>query len=104
VIALCAFDALAEGQARGVAQGDLSLVLIKREGIVYAYRNICPHLGVELNWQPDVFLDADGQWLQCSMHGALFEPKSGRCVFGPCRGQAITSVPLVVTDGMLYMM
>jgi len=40
----------------------------------------------ELDWQPGEFFDIAGVYLVCSTHGAIFEPNSGLCVAGPCRG------------------
>ena len=54
-----------------------------------AYVNCCP---------PDEFLAADGRTLVCSTHGALFEPDTGFCTAGPCAGDRLTPLPLVV-DG-----
>ena len=30
-----------------------------------AYLNVCPHLGVELNWMPGRFMDSDNLFIQC---------------------------------------
>jgi nitrite reductase/ring-hydroxylating ferredoxin subunit len=59
---------------------------------VVAYRNECPHTGGELDWIEGDFLDADGRLIVCATHGALFEPATGRCVAGPCRGAALRAV------------
>lgn len=59
-----------------------------------AYVNECPHLGIDLNWAPDKFLDGDNKYIQCSMHGALFEVKDGECIHGPCQGQYLQPVEL----------
>jgi nitrite reductase/ring-hydroxylating ferredoxin subunit len=39
-----------------------------------------------MDFQPDRFFDATGQWLMCATHGAVYEPQSGACKGGPCRG------------------
>ncbi|HLT12767.1 MAG TPA: Rieske 2Fe-2S domain-containing protein [Marinobacter sp.] len=57
-----------------------------------AYLNICPHLGIELNWMPGRFMDADNLFIQCSTHGALFKPGTGECIAGPCQGDALTEL------------
>jgi nitrite reductase/ring-hydroxylating ferredoxin subunit len=71
---------------------------LRFEGRVVAYRNACPHTGGELDWNERDFLDADGQLIVCATHGALFEPASGRCVAGPCRGATLEAVA-VFDDG-----
>lgn len=55
----------------------------------FAYRNACPHQGVTLNWAPDQFFDVELRYLQCGLHGALFEPQDGFCVYGPCLGSRL---------------
>lgn len=55
-----------------------------------AYLNLCPHLGIELNWMPGRFMDTDNLFIQCSTHGALFKPGSGECIAGPCQGDGLT--------------
>lgn len=90
MIRLCAADELAEGQSRGFALAERQLLLVRREGQVYAYQNRCPHRGIPLEWQPDQFLDASNSLIQCATHGALFLIESGECVAGPCSGQSLT--------------
>lgn len=90
MIRLCAADELAEGQSRGFALAELQLLLVRREGQVYAYQNRCPHRGIPLEWQPDQFLDHSNSLIQCATHGALFLIESGECVAGPCSGQSLT--------------
>lgn len=68
----------------------------------YAYENHCPHTGVPLNWQPDQFYDLDYHYLQCGMHGALFQVYDGLCVRGPCLGQSLTALKIVVEEGTVY--
>ena len=69
---LCPSQALGEGASRGFALDELRLLVVRREGRVYAYQNRCPHRGVALEWQPDQFLDASASLIQCSTHAALF--------------------------------
>ncbi|MBE0484754.1 Rieske 2Fe-2S domain-containing protein [Marinobacter sp.] len=61
-------------------------------GTPKAYLNLCPHLGVELNWMPGRFMDADNLFIQCATHGALFKPGTGECIAGPCQGDALTAL------------
>ncbi|WP_144328215.1 Rieske (2Fe-2S) protein [Tepidimonas charontis] len=63
---------------------------IRFHGQVYAYLNRCSHVALELDWMPNRFFDVTGQWLVCAAHGALFDPRSGRCVGGPGRGPLVT--------------
>ena len=63
-----------------------------------AYRNVCPHVSIPLDRDREPLLTADGLFLVCRNHGALFTPEDGLCVAGPCQGESL--VPLrVVRSG-----
>jgi nitrite reductase/ring-hydroxylating ferredoxin subunit len=104
---LCASEALAE---RGA--GLVFDVLLWREparafalrfdGQVVGYLNRCAHVPAELDWQPGEFLDQDKRWIICSIHGATYEPSTGHCVHGPCRGQRLMALRLAERDGPVY--
>ncbi|HHC72178.1 MAG TPA: Rieske (2Fe-2S) protein [Thiotrichales bacterium] len=75
------------------------LIVVHRGGEVWAYRNVCPHTGAPLDWQPGRFLSVDGLHIQCALHGALFRIEDGSCLYGPCRGEALQAVPVSVREG-----
>ena len=62
---------------------------VRYRGSVHAYLNRCPHMGTELDWQPGEFYDVAGLYLVCATHGALYQPATGSCVAGPCRGASL---------------
>lgn len=72
--------------------------LVRVHDRVSAFENRCPHQNVGLDYNPDVFLEPSGELIQCSMHGALFLPEGGECLYGPCLGQALTPVAISVDD------
>ncbi|GEK48110.1 (2Fe-2S)-binding protein [Bisbaumannia pacifica] len=72
--------------------------LVRVHGRISAFENRCPHQGIGLDFQPDVFLEPGGELIQCSMHGALFLPESGECVFGPCQGRHLVPVAIRIDD------
>lgn len=98
---LCHRDAVPEDGAKGFTLGEHSLFAVKRDGGLYVYRNSCPHLGIELNWTEDQFLDLDGALIQCATHGALFAIDTGECLAGPCRGAYLQAVPFTLADGWI---
>lgn len=100
---LCTCDEIAEDHAKGITLNGSAYIIIRRDAQYYAYKNRCPHLGIPLEWQPDQFLDEDGELIRCSTHGALFEIETGFCVAGPCAGQALTSVPIKVSDNCIFL-
>lgn len=100
---LVALDALPDGvpfaldaEVDGAAE---SLILHRSGDRVRAWLNICPHAGRRLDWAPGRFLLSKAGQLVCAAHGATFELDAGECVAGPCRGQSLRAVPVVVIDG-----
>ncbi len=99
---LCDSQQLPEGASRGASIAGTSLLLVRREGRVYAYRNRCPHRGIPLEWQPDQFLDDSASLIQCATHGALFLIESGECVAGPCAGESLEALACREQDGGIW--
>jgi nitrite reductase/ring-hydroxylating ferredoxin subunit len=101
-IALCHADEIAEGQARGFLIGEgvmrRDVILVRRDGVLRAYVNACPHQGTPLETFPDRFLDQDGL-LVCSTHGARFRVEDGFCVSGPCEGKSLQRLAWTVENG-----
>lgn len=84
--------------------GDAESLILYREGDqVRAWLNVCPHAGRRLDWAPGEFLKSRDGLLVCAVHGASFELQQGQCVAGPCRGQALRVVPLVIRDGGVWL-
>lgn len=77
--------------------------VVRFRGIVYAYRNRCAHVPVELDWQPGRFFDSSGLYLICAMHGALYAPESGRCLAGPCKHASLSSLKVIERDGQVFL-
>lgn len=98
---LCRIDEIAEGSARGFEIDGHSLLVARKDDQLSVFVNRCPHLGIELNFQPDEFFDLDRQFLQCANHGALFNADDGLCVHGPCKGQSLRPVPFRVEEGFV---
>lgn len=98
---LCPGDAIADGQSKQFTCNGIALFVVKQGNAAYAYQNRCPHLGIELQWQADQFLDAEREFIQCSTHGALFLIEDGECVAGPCRGRSLQRLPCRLKDGQI---
>ena len=75
---------------------------LRFDGRLHAYLNRCAHVAAEMDWQPGEFLDADRRWIVCSIHGANYEPASGRCVGGPCGRSRLRPVDVGERDGQVY--
>jgi nitrite reductase/ring-hydroxylating ferredoxin subunit len=75
---------------------------LRIDGRVVAYLNRCAHVPAEMDWQPGQFLDSDRQFILCSIHGAAYEPASGRCVGGPCGRGRLLSIAVEEREGQVY--
>jgi nitrite reductase/ring-hydroxylating ferredoxin subunit len=103
--ALCRLDHIPDNGAKGFpgAEGRFTgLVAIRQGAAVYVYENSCPHIGTPLDWTPDRFLSADGQFIICATHGAEFTISSGTCISGPCKGDRLTSVNVEIRNGVIH--
>ncbi len=99
---LCNLNDIPLDQARGFAAKGGPIVVHRDALGVRAYRDSCPHLGIDLAWNPDSFMDGDQQHIQCATHGALFEPRTGECVFGPCVGKFLQPFTIEVRDQEIW--
>lgn len=102
MIPVCSLDTIANNTAKGYDFGDLSIFIVKKNDRIFIYKNSCPHLGIELNWQPDQFFDHEGMLIQCHTHGALFIPETGSCVAGPCMGQQLQPLPYCIDNNIIH--
>lgn len=104
---ICPAAALEEG-GRGVRfrverYGRMEPAFVVRyRGKVRAYLNRCAHVPVTLDWQEGVFFDSEARYLICATHGATYEPSSGFCVLGPCKGQRLVPVRVEERDGQVF--
>jgi nitrite reductase/ring-hydroxylating ferredoxin subunit len=83
-------------------QRDLEALLVNFEGQHFAYINRCPHTGITLDWVNNQFFSSDNRYIMCATHGAVFEPPTGECIWGPCVGLSLQSVPVEIDEGRIY--
>jgi nitrite reductase/ring-hydroxylating ferredoxin subunit len=81
---------------------DLEALLVNYQGNHFAYVNRCPHTGITLDWVNNQFFSSDNRYLMCATHGAVFEPPSGECIWGPCVGLSLQSMPIEIDGGQIY--
>lgn len=74
---------------------------IRYQGLVHAYLNRCAHVPMEMDYQPNHFFDSTGHWLMCATHGAMYQPQTGACRSGPCRGGLI-KIDASELDGVVH--
>ena len=75
---------------------------LRFEGRVVAYLNRCAHVPTEMDWQPGEFLDSGREFILCSIHGAAYDPRNGRCLAGPCGRGRLTELRVDERDGQVY--
>lgn len=75
--------------------------VIRFENKPYAYVNQCAHIPVELDWQEGEFFTLDKDFLICATHGASYEPDTGYCVYGPCKGKRLQALPVTEEDDVI---
>jgi nitrite reductase/ring-hydroxylating ferredoxin subunit len=89
------FDVLHQGEP-------VRAFVLRFEGRVVAYLNRCVHVPAEMDWQPGEFLDSRHEFILCATHGAAYEPRSGRCVAGPCGRGSLTALRVEERNAQVY--
>ncbi len=74
-------------------------ILVKKNGKFFAYHNLCQHLPITLDLRDGNFFTHDKKYLQCHMHGAMYEADTGVCIAGPCLGSKLVGLPVADVEG-----
>lgn len=80
----------------------VSVVVFRRGGECRAYKNLCVHMPRTLDCEQDVIFDASGRYLRCSMHGIVYDPRTGESLSEICRGQRLTAIDLVEDEAGIW--
>jgi nitrite reductase/ring-hydroxylating ferredoxin subunit len=79
--------------------------VIRFDGKVYGYVNLCAHRPIELDFPEGQFFDSSGLYLTCTMHGATYEPATGRCILGPCsKDERLVSLQVTESEGKIFLL
>ena len=81
---------------------DATGFLVRYQGMVYGYLNRCAHVPIELDWNPGDFFEGSGLYLMCSTHGAIYQPDTGYCRGGPCKGGRLRVIRVKEVEQQLY--
>lgn len=104
-VRLCALSDLPDPGARNfvlqMRAGRFRGFVIRRGERIVGYVDRCPHAGLPLARTLDDYLTPCATMIACDWHGALFRIDDGRCVGGPCKGQALTPWPVRIADGSI---
>ena len=102
LVRLCRLEELVQGRSRGFdpqSVGRDTMFVVRTPHGLHGWRNACPHInGAPMAWRKDAYLNAAADRIVCFAHGAQFDIETGLCLSGPCLGQRLTPVPLLV-DG-----
>ncbi len=104
---LCRVDSLPDEEGKEFVFGEseskwpFRMFVVRRGGEVRGFVNTCPHLHLTLNYFPDRFVTHDKAYILCANHGAVFNHDDGHCITGPCAGQDLEPVPIVIDEGMV---
>ena len=80
---------------------DTTGFVVRYGGEVYGYLNRCAHVPIELDWNPGEFFEGSGLYLMCSTHGAIYQPDTGHCSGGPCRGGRLRVIKVIEESGKI---
>ena len=99
-------NTLAEGETRSFEYTDsIGLasegLVIRYGGKLHAFKNVCRHQPLPLDYGDGEFLDESGRYLFCRNHAAYFEPDTGLCVEGPCVGASLFKFPVEEANGKI---
>lgn len=107
LIFICGHELLSDPGSRGfsIDQNNQTVegFIVKSNGSYFAYRNACPHTGAPLDWVEHQFLDLDEALIQCAVHDARFFIDTGVCVFGPCPGESLEKLDILVQQDGIYL-
>lgn len=78
-------------------------LVARRNGVIYAYANVCRHIPLTLDLGDGEVSTADGKHFLCHHHGARYRVEDGTCEFGPCDGDSLVPLGVEVIDGELYL-
>lgn len=77
--------------------------MVKKVGEkIHVYRNFCPHQGRRLDYAPGEFLETPDKQVVCPAHGATFKTEDGFCTGGPCAGDSLQAIPILIRNKQIF--
>ena len=110
IFAICRVSDVANNRALGFVLVRLDdenkkvpwpILVVRKDKHIYGYVNRCPHQGTRLDFEADQFMDSSFTHLVCGKHGAQFDIATGDCFQGPCQGEKLEPIDLLIDDGDL---
>ncbi len=90
------FDVVYRGEAR-------KAIVVRHQGIAYAYLNQCVHMPRTLDCEQCNVFDESGRYIRCTMHGLIYEPDTGMCRSDICAGESLTALKIDERDGTIFL-
>ena len=78
-----------------------SVIVTRRGDAIAAFRNECPDAGYPLQRANGRIVVQEGSYMICAAHGASFTLEGGACAGGPCNGDGLERIAVVVRDGVV---
>ena len=100
---LCDEGDIPEQGGIAVAHAGRAILLVRADGHIHAYDDLCPHMKLSLRWPPAPFVTADGRHIACANHNAYFRAADGMCVAGPCKGDRLTRRTIRIENGAVWL-
>lgn len=102
-VKLTSLDAIADpGAVVCYLDNNAAVIITRTAGAIAAFHNVCPHAGYPLQRADGRILVQEGSYMVCGGHGASFALDTGACAGGPCNGEGLTRVAIVVRDGAVF--
>ena len=100
---VCRMEELPDDSASRFLLSGCDLIVIRRKGRLFAYRNECPHMNLPLTNRSKGIFDKNQGRLVCMQHTAEFDIETGLCVKGPCKGMELEPVNIELNNGKLFL-
>ncbi|MBI1878598.1 MAG: Rieske 2Fe-2S domain-containing protein [Chloroflexi bacterium] len=93
-VPLCKVEEIPDAGTKTATFFEREVLVLKIEGKMKVYLNVCPHLGGSLR--------REGDKLICQSHNSEFDCRNGQCLSGPAHPQSqLLRIPTFVEDGVL---
>jgi len=79
-----------------------SAIIYPYEYKIYAYLNLCVHMPKQLNCESNTIFDKDRHHLRCSMHGIIYDLKTGTSLSAMCEGEKLKALRTIELNGDIY--
>ncbi|TBR14081.1 MAG: non-heme iron oxygenase ferredoxin subunit [Lysobacter sp.] len=95
---VCATSELLPGEQAVAWDGDTPILVVNLDGDLHAIEDRCTHEDYELSAS---HVDASDGSIECMLHAARFDVRTGRALCGPAY-QPVRRFPVLIVDGAIY--